>query len=160
MNYRFVRNADLWGSDLICALFAASLCYFSFKKLMKQALKEEIPLYAVLAAFFTLTFLLCCFLRLNLQIANGLLDSSQPESKIVVVTHKESSAFGGDVKEGLSSIAYFIYFPDWEDKNRNCELLVPFAFYYSVGPGLNVELAVRKGFFRIPWIEDCRVIYP
>jgi hypothetical protein len=160
MNFRFVRNGDLWGTDLFCELLSVSLCYFLLRKLMRQALKEEIPFYAVLAVFFTLTFLLCCFLRLNLQIANGLLDNSLSETKMVVVDHKESSAFGGDVKEGLSSIAYFIYFPDWDDKNKNCELLVPFAFYYSVGPGISIELAIRKGFFRIPWIEDYRVIYP
>jgi hypothetical protein len=160
MNFRFVRNVDLWGTDLISGLLSISLCYFSLKKSMKQALKEEIPLYAVLAVFFTLSFSLCCFLRLNLQIANGLLDNSIPEAKIVMVAHKESSAFGGDIKEGLSSIAYFIYFSDWDDKNKNCELLVPFTFYYSVGPGISVELAVQKGFFHIPWIEDYRVIYP
>ena len=160
MNFRFVRDWDLWDSDLICTLLAVSFCYFSLRKIMRQALKEEIPPYAVLTVFFTLAFLLCCFLRLNLQIANGLLDNSAPETKVVVVNHKESSAFGGDIKEGLSSIAYFIYFPDWDDKTKNCELLVPFTFYYSVGPGLSVELAVQKGFFHIPWIEDYQVIYP
>jgi len=158
MNFRFIREWDLGGSDIICGLFSTALCYFSLKKLMRQALKEEIPLYAVIVIFATLSFLSCCFLRLNLQIANGLLDNSPAESKVVMVNHKESSAFGGDVKEGLSSIAYYIYFPDWDDKNKNCELLVPFTFYYSVGPGINVELAIRNGFFHIPWVEDYRII--
>lgn len=55
-------------------------------------------------------------------------------------------------------MAYFVYFPDWDNKDKNCELLIPYSIYFEVGYGTNVELSVRKGVFGLPWVEDYRVM--
>jgi hypothetical protein len=160
MNFRFIRTWDLWGSDLICGFLSIVFSYGLFKKLIKEALKEKIPSWVILAFFLLLSFLFGCFLRFNLQIVNGLLDGSGSETKLVYITHKETSAFGGSIKNGLNAIAYYVYFADWDDKDKICELLVSPADYYFVGSGTKVELAMRMGFLHIPWIEEYRIVSP
>jgi len=125
---------------------------------MKAALKEKIHLAIVLTSFLALSFLLCCFLRLNLQITNGLLDNSDPETKIVVVSSRYSSVFGASIKDGLNAMAYYILFPHWDDKDKSCELLIPYSIYFALGSGTNVQLTVRNGFFGLPWVENYQIL--
>jgi hypothetical protein len=157
-NYRFIRTWDLWITDLICQLLAVGFCYWIFRRLMKEALKEKVHLSIVLTLFMVLSFLLGCFFRLTLQITNGLFDGSDPETKMVVVASRDSSVFGASIKDGLNAMAYYIRFPDWDDKNKNCELLIPYSVYFEVGSGTNVELSVRKGFLGLSWVEDYRIM--
>jgi ABC-type transport system involved in multi-copper enzyme maturation permease subunit len=158
VNFRFIRTWDLWATNLICGILSLLLCYWFFRDLIKEALKEKIPLIIVLVFFGTFSFLLGCFFRLNLQIANGYLDNSYPETKIVIVAGKETSVFGGSIKDGLNPMAYYIHFSDGGDKDKNCELLVPFFTYYSVGPGTNLKVSVRQGFFHLLWVEDYGIV--
>ena len=156
--FRFIRTWDLWATDLICMLLSVLFCYWFFRKLIKEALREKIHITIVLACFLIFIFLFGCFLRLTLQIANGLFDSSDPETKTVVVSSRDSSVFGASIKDGLNSMAYFVYFPDWDNKDKNCELLIPYSIYFEVGYGTNMELSVRKGVFGLLWVEDYRVM--
>jgi len=155
-NFRFIRLWDLWVIDLICGLLSMGLCYWFLKSLMKEALKEKIHLAIVLAFFLILSFLLGCFLRLTFQIANGLLDDSDPTTKVVVVSSRDSSVFGASIQDGLNSMAHFIHFPDGDGKD--CELLIPYSIYFAVGTGINVQVEVRNGFFGLPWIETYRIM--
>ena len=157
-NFRFIRTWDLWTTDLICMILSTLFCYWFFRKLIREALKEKIHIIIVLACFLTFNFLFGCFLRLNLQITNGLFDNSDPETKVVVVTSRNSSVFGASIKDGLNAMAYFIHFPHWDDKDKDCELLIPYSIYFEVGYGTNVELSVRRGLFGLPWVEDYRVM--
>jgi hypothetical protein len=157
-NFRFIRTWDLWTTDLICTILSLLFCYWFFRKLIGEAIKEKIHLAIVLSFFFVLSFLFGCFLRLNLQIANGLFDNSDPENKMVVVSSRNSSIFGASIKDGLNSMAYFVYFPDWDNKDKNCELLIPYSIYFEVGYGTSLELSVRKGVFGLSWVEDYRVM--
>jgi hypothetical protein len=158
VNYRFIRMGDLWTTDLICQLLAAGFCYWVFGRLMKEAFKEKIHLGIVLTLFLILSSLLGCFFRLTLQIANGVFDTSNPETKMVVVSSRDSSVFGASIEEGLNSIAYYVHFSDWDDKDKSCELLIPYSFYFEVGLGTNVELSLKKGLFGFPWVEDYRIM--
>ncbi len=155
-NFRFIRLWDLWASDLISGLLSTGLCYWLFKNLMKAALKEKIHLAIVLAFFLVFSFLSGSFLRLTLQIVNGLFDGSDPETKIVVISSRDSSVFGASVKDGINSMAYFIHFLDGDGKD--CEFLIPYSIYFAVGTGTNLQLEVRNGFFGLPWIEDYQVM--
>ncbi len=157
-NYRFIRTWDIWASHLICLFLATGLCYWFFRRLIKEALAEKIHLSIVLILFLILSFLLSCFFRLTLQITNGLFDNSDPETKMVVVASRDGSVFGASIQDGLNAMAYFIRFPDWDDKNKSCELLIPYSIYFEVGYGTNVELSVRRGLFGLPWVEDYRVM--
>jgi len=157
-NYRFIRTWDLWAADLVCLLLAAGLCYWFSRRLMKEALAEKIHLSIVLTLFLVLSFLLGCFFRLTLQIANGLFDDSDSETKMVVVSSRNSSVFGASIKDGLNAMAYFIHFPDWDDTNKSCELSIPYSIYFEVGYGTNVELSVKEGLFGLPWVEDYRIM--
>ncbi len=152
-NFRFIRANDLWISDLVCALLAFVFCYLAFKKVIKLALQEKVPAAIIVVLYLILGCLFGWFLRFNLQIANGLLDQSEPETVRVIISHKETSVLGGSIKDGVNPMAYYIDFPDWNNKDQNCQLLVPYPFYFSVGGGNTVELLVRKGLFNIAWIE-------
>jgi hypothetical protein len=77
---------------------------------------------------------------------------------MVVIASRDSSVFGASIKDGLNAMAYYIRFPDWDDKNKNCELLIPYSVYFEVGSGTNVELSVRKGFLGLSWVEDYRIM--
>ena len=125
---------------------------------MAEALREKIHFSIVLTLFWVVSLLLGCFFRLTLQITNGLLDGSEPETRIAVVASRDSSVFGASIKDGLNSMAYFIRFPDWDDKKKNCELLIPYSIYFEVGRGTNMELSVKNGFLGLPWVEDYRVM--
>jgi hypothetical protein len=157
-NYRFIRIWDLWTTTLTCLFLSIGLCYWFFSNLMKEAIIEKIHLSIVLTLFLVLSFLLGCFFRLTLQIANGLFDGSDPETKMAVVSSRDSSIFGANIKDGLNSMAYYVFFPDWDDKTKNCELLIPYSIYFEVGYGTNMELSVKKGLFGLPWVEDYRVM--
>jgi hypothetical protein len=152
--FRLVRHSDFLIADWICALSAIGLCHLIFRKPIRSALQEKIPVLLIAALFLFFSFLLGCFLRFNLQLANGLLDGSEPQTRVVVVADKEISSFGGSFKEGPNPMAHLIYFRDWNNSNGNCELLVPAYFYYTVGPGTRVELSLRQGFFHWAWVED------
>jgi hypothetical protein len=156
--YRFIRIRDLLATNLISLFLAISLCYLFFRKLMKEALTEKIHLSLVLTFFWVLSFLLGCFFRLTFQIGNGLFDGSYPETKIVVVASRNSSIFGASIKDGLNAMAYYIDFPDWDNMEKSCELLIPYSIYFEVGSGTNMELSVKSGFFGLPWVEDYRVM--
>jgi hypothetical protein len=157
-NYRFIRIQDLWIADLLCQLLAAGFCYWVFRRLMKEALKEKIHLGIVITLFLILNSLFGCFLRLTLQITNGFLDGSEPQTVNIVVASRNSSVFGASIADGLNSMAYYIDFPDWYNQEKNCELLIPYSIYFEVGSGTHVELSVKKGFFGLPWVEDYRVM--
>jgi hypothetical protein len=152
--FRLVRHSDFLIADWICALSGIGLCYLIFRKLIHSALQEKIPVLLVGALFLFFSFLLGSFLRFSLQLANGLLDSSDSQTRVVVVSGKEISSFGGSFKEGPNPMAHLIYFHDWDNGNGNCELLVPAYFYYTVGPGTRVELSLHRGFFHWAWVED------
>jgi hypothetical protein len=152
-NFRFIRSNDLWTADLICAVLGLVLSYVAFKKVIKLALQEKVPVTIIVILFLILSCLLGWFLRFNLQIANGLLDPSEPETIRVIITHKETSVLGGSIKDGMNPMAYYIDFPDWNNKDQNCQLLVPYPFYFSVSEGSTVDLLVRKGLFNLNWIE-------
>ena len=160
MNYRLVRSKDLWGANIVCSLLSIGICYLYLKNLIKEAIKENIAPWIILVTFLIFIFLFGSFLRLNLQIANGLFDKSDPDIKIAVVTRKDTSVFGASIKDGLSAMAYYIYFADWDDKDKNCELLIHSTDYYFLGQGSSVKLAVHDGFFHLPWVEDYRTISP
>jgi hypothetical protein len=152
--FRLVRHSDFLIADLICGISATGLCYLIFRKLIRGALQDKIPVLLVGVLFLFFCFLLGCFLRFSLQLANGLLDTSEPQTRVVVVESKEISALGGSFKEGPNPMAHLIYFRDWDNRNGNCELLVPAYFYYTVGPGTRVELSLHQGFFHWAWVED------
>ncbi len=156
--FRLVRHSDFWKADLICGFSAVGLCYGIFKKLIRSALKEKVPALLVAAFFLLFSFLLGCFLRFSLQLANGLLDGSEPQTRLVVVGSKDISSFGGSFKEGPNPMAHLVYFPDWDNGEGSCELLVPAYFYYMVGPGTRMELTLRQGFFHLAWVEDFQMV--
>ena len=156
--YRLVRERDFLTVDIISASTSIVLFYWLFRKLLQTAWKEHILFKTLLACFFTLGVLGTCFFRFTIQLVNGFLDGSVPETRIVVVTGKDTSVFGGSFKEGPSPLAHFIYFQDWDNPAGSCELLVPPPVYYFAGPGNPVELAIRHGFFHLPWVEDFQLL--
>jgi hypothetical protein len=158
--FRFVRHSDFLRVDWICVISAIVLCYLIFRNLIKIALKEQIPFPVVVLFFLFFSCLLGCFLRFSLQLANGLLDFSEPETHLVAVTSKKISSFGGSIKEGINPMAHMIYFHDWENNDENCEMLTPQYFYYSVDDGSLVQLTLRRGLFHWPWVEDYQVVVP
>ena len=156
--FRFVRHIDFFRVDLICVLSAIGLCYLIFRKLIKAALKERIPFLVVIVCFLALCFLLSCFFRFSIQLANGLLDFSDPETRVVYVSDKKISSFGGSFKEGPNPMAHLIYFHDWDNTDEICELLTPPSIYYFTNIGTPVEMTLRQGFFYLPWVEDFRIL--
>lgn len=158
--FRFVRNSDFFRVDWICGLSAAGLCFLIFRGFIKSAREERIPLIVIALFFLFFSALLGCFLRFSLQLVNGWFDVSDPETHVVVVTAQKISPFGGSIKDGINPLAYMVYFHDWDDSLENCEMRVTHDFYYAIDPGTGLELAVRKGFFHWPWVEDYRVYTP
>ncbi len=158
--FRLVKHSNFLWVDLICGLSAISLCYLIFKRLIKSALKEKIPFLAVAAFFLFFCVLLGFFLRFSLQLANGLLDTSEPETRVVYVVDKKISSFGGSIKDGPNPMAHLIYFHDWDNSDKNCELLISPVFYYNVGLGTRLAITLRRGFFHLPWVEDCQLVNP
>lgn len=156
--YRLVRHLDFLIVDSASAVVGIGLCYWITGKLIKTALKEQVPRWLVALVFVILWFLMSCFLRFSVQLANGLLDFSQPETQIVTLTDKKISALGGSFKEGPSPMAHLVYFGDWNNPGSTCELLVSPAIYYTAGPGTRLELSVRKGFFRLAWLDDFQIV--
>jgi hypothetical protein len=156
--FRLVRHADFWKMDLACALCALGLCYWISKKPLRAALKERIPVWAVAAFFLAFWFLSCCFLRYSAQLVNGLLDFSDPETRVVYVTGRKISPFGGSIREGLNPAAHLIYFQDWDEGGGTCELLAPPALYYFADPGTPVGITFRHGFFGLPWVVDFQLL--
>src|SRR5580692_6885024 len=131
--FRLVRHSDFLKADLICGSSAVGLCYLIFRRLIRSALKEKIPVLVVAAIFVFFCLFGGCLLRFSLQLANGLLDNSESQTRVVVIASKEISSFGGSFKEGPNPMAHLIYFSDWDNGRGNCELLVPAYFYYTVG---------------------------
>lgn len=158
IDYRLVRHSDFLTVDLISAIAGIGLCYWFSRKLIKTALKEQVPRWLVASVFLILWFLLSFFLRFSIQLANGLLDFSQPVTQIVTVTDKKISALGGSFKEGPSPMAHLVYFGDWDNGGGACELLVPPSIYYTAGPGTRVEISVRRGFLRLAWLDDFQIV--
>jgi hypothetical protein len=156
--FRLVRHSDFLKVDWISAVSAIILCYGVFMELLKASWKEKVLFKFTVSCFLAACFLVSCFFRFSIQLANGLLDFSSPETRIVVVTDKNISVFGGSVKEGPNPEAHLIYFQDWDNPEETCELLTPTAFYYVVSSGSPVGLAVRRGFFHLPWVEDFQLI--
>lgn len=152
--FRLVRDTDLARLDWICGISAIGSCFLLFRKLIRSALQEGIPRWVITLYFLFFTVLLGFFLRFSLQLANGWLDRSDPETQVVVVTGQKISPFGGSFDDGINPLAYMVYFQDWEDDRENCELKVTMDLYYSVDAGSGLELAVRKGFFHWPWVES------
>jgi hypothetical protein len=158
VDFRFIRTGDLWTTDLICIILSALFCCWFLRKLVREALQEKIHLAIVLSFLVVLSFLFGCFLRLNLQIANGLFDNSDPETKMVIVASRDSSIWGASIRDGLNATAYYIHFSDWDGKNKNCELLIPYSIYFEVGAGTNVELSIKKGLLGLEWVENYRIM--
>ncbi len=158
--FRWVRQSDFLRADGICVISAITLCYLIFKNLIKDALKEGIPRWVVALFFLFFGALLACFLRFSLQLANGLLDFSQPEIHLVTVNSKMISPFGGSVREGINPMAHMIYFHDWDQSGNMCEMLTPQDFYYSVDDGSMVQLSLRQGLFHLPWVADYQAMVP
>ncbi len=158
--FRFVRQPDFLKVDWVCGISAIVLCYGIFRNLIKNALKERIP-WVVMALFFLFfSGLLACFLRFSVQLANGWLDPSDPETHLVAVTSKKITPFGGSIKEGINPMAHMIYFHDWDQSGETCEMLAPQDFYYSVDDGSMVQLTLRQGLFHLPWVADYQVMVP
>jgi hypothetical protein len=158
--FRFIRDSDYFKVDWICALSSLVLCHFIFRKLIRGALREKIPVLVIAGFFLFFTCLLGLFLRFSLQLANGWLDYSEPETRVVIVSDKKISSFGGSIKEGMNPMAHMIYFHDWDDYGQKCGMLTPQDFYYDVDIGTNVELTLRQGFFHWPWVEDYQAVKP
>ena len=117
--FRWVRDSDFLRMDSICGLAATGLCYLVFKKLIKLVLKEKVPVLLVAAVFLFFCLLSGLLLRFSLQLANGWLDDSEPDSQVVVVVDKKTSPFGGSFKEGPNPLAHLVYFQDWEKDGGN-----------------------------------------
>jgi hypothetical protein len=158
--FRLVRQRDAFWLDLGCALAALALCSWLSRKLIRDALKEKVPVYVVAGLFLFFTFLLTGFFRFSFQLANGLLDFSYPEVHRVVVTDKKISIFGGSIREGLNPMAHMIYFKDWNDGEGDCELLLPPDAYYMVDQGGPLDIAVRPGFFHLTWMQAYQLVQP
>jgi hypothetical protein len=156
--FRLVKNIDFLVVDLLCGLSAIGLCYWKSRKAFKFAKEEKIPTLLVASLFIVLCFLVGCFFRFSIQLANGLLDYSDPETHVVSVNGKNVSSFGGSLKDGPNPIARLLYFSDWDNDGWNCELLTPPAFYYTAQVGTRLEVSVRKGFFHLAWIQDYRML--
>ncbi|GEM_PF-1644114 len=156
--YRPLRQSDLLELDLGSALAAAVLCYWVSRKLMRDALEERIPFYVVAGLFLLFIFLAGGFFRFSAQLANGLLDFSNPEVYRIVVAEKKVSLFGGSLQEGPNPVAHMVYFGDWDNGNGNCELLLPPAAYYLVDPGGPLDIAVRPGFFHMAWLQAFQLV--
>lgn len=157
--FRFLRPSDSLKVDGVCLLVAPLLCYGLFRKAAKAALREKIPSVAVVGSFFLFSLLLVFFLRFGVQLANGWLDPSEPESHVVIITGKDISAFGGNITEGLNPMAHMVHFhADWDDGGGECALWTPDDFYFSVDTGSFVQISLRQGFFHLPWVEDFQAL--
>jgi hypothetical protein len=155
--YRLTRISDFLTVDLISGLSAIALSWWIFRKLIRTAFKEKTLRFAVVGFFLFFYFLSACFLRFSLQLANGLLDWSEPQTIVVVISSKQISSFGGSLREGPGSQAHLIYFHDWKNNRENGELLIPPYLYYTLGLGTPLELKVRQGFFHWAWVEDFKI---
>ncbi len=157
-SFRMVRHRDLIGLDIASALSSFGLGYWFFKDTIRAALKEKVPPPLVAACFLAFWVLLGCFLRMSAQLANGLLDFSDPQTRLVVVTDKKISSFGGSLKEGPNPMAHLVYFSDWENADQTCEVLAPPALYYSLDPGIPMLITLRTGLFHWAWAEDLQLL--
>ncbi len=157
--FRLVRRNDIFWLDGACALAALVFCYRLSRKLIKDALKEKIPVYIVAGLFLLFAFFTGCFFRFSFQLANGYLDFSDPEIHTVIVTDKKISLFGGSLQEGPNPMAHLVYFHDWDNGDENCELLLPPSVYYVVDRGVPLEIAVRPGFFHAPWVQAFQTVH-
>lgn len=88
--FRFVRQSDFLTVDWICGISSLILCYLIFRNLIKDAFKEQIPFLAVALFFLFFSSLIGFFLRYSLQLANGLLDFSNPKPISSRSTQKKS----------------------------------------------------------------------
>lgn len=158
--YRLVRQSDILWLDGACVLAALLLCYWFSRKLIKDALKERIPVYVVAGLFVLFAFLMGCFFRFSFQLANGFFDFSDPEIHRIIVTDKKVTIFGGSVQEGPNPMAHMVYFKDWADEEGNCELLLPPAAYYVVDQGGPLDIAVRPGLFHVAWMQVFQLVQP
>jgi hypothetical protein len=157
--FRLIRPSDSLRLDAACLLGSPLLCYWAFHRLLKKALQERIP-HGVITVFFLIcTALLGFFLRFTVQLANGGLDPSGPEEHLVIITDKRISSFGGSIQEGLNPMAHLVYFHDnWEPGDEKCALWTPDDFYFSVDVGGILQLSVRRGLLRMPWVEDFQAL--
>ena len=151
--FRLARHTDFVFVDSLCAAASLYLSYRLLKKIAQEALKEKVPRALVVACFLVFWFLTACFFRFSVQLVNGLLDFSSPESFVVEITGKNTSALGGSFQEGPSPLAHLLYFQDWIHPRWSCELLVPPPIYYTATQGLPIEITVRQGFFGLCWVE-------
>ncbi len=158
--YRLIRRSDFIIVNSACGISGLGLGYLILRKLIRNALEEKLPPPAVWAFFLVFCFLLGFFLRFSVQLANGLLDSSDPESRVVVVMDKKVSSFGGSFKDGPNPMAHLIYFQDWDDSGANCEMLISPVYYYSAGIGTRLVLTVRRGFLHMSWVSDYQLLTP
>jgi len=156
--YRLVRERDFLTVDVISVSTSIGLFYWLCRKLLQTAWREHILFKTIMVCFLIFCILGTCFFRFTIQLANGFLDRSVPEIRVVVVTSKDTSVFGGSFKEGPSPLAHLIYFQDWDNPAGSCELLVPPSVYYFAGSENPLELAVRRGFFHLPWVEDFQLL--
>ena len=158
--FRFIRNVDFVRVDLICAFLGlVSLAFSRFKKIVREGRKENIHWSVILALYLIASALLGFSFRFSVQLANGLLDFSPPESHVIIVEDKKISSFGGSLREGMNPIAHMIYFHDWENSALKCEMLTPLQdFYYAVDPGSRVGLTIRRGLFHLAWVEDYQIL--
>lgn len=158
--FRFLRPADAWRVDGACALASPLLCYWYFRKPLQAARRENVPFYAAALFLAALSLLLGCFLRYSLQLANGLLDFSDPETRVILVLDRKTSAFGGSLREGPNPEAHLVYFRDWDNPEVKGEILVPSPLYYLADLGTPLSLTYRKGFFHWPWMVDVQPLGP
>jgi len=112
----------------------------------------------VAASYLLFAFLTACFFRFSVQLANGLLDASDPDTRVVLVTGQKISLLGGSLKESLNPLAHLVYFQGWDGGDETYEVLVPPAVYYFAGPGTRIAVTLRKGFLHLPWVEDCQLL--
>lgn len=158
--FRFIRSFDSWVADGLCAVASPLFCYGAFRELIRAARREKWPMAALASFFLATSLLLGCFFRYSLQLANGLLDFSDPETRVVVVTDRKTSVFGGSIREGPNPEAHLVYFKDWEDPDAQGEILAPPSLYYFAGVGTSLQLTYRKGFFHWPWMVDVQLLNP
>jgi len=158
--FRLVRPSDFPLLNGLCVFAGPLICYLLFRKPIQSALQERVPRALVAGLYIFFSFLLGFFLRFSVQLANGALDPSAPENHSVVVADRAISALGGSIREGINPMAHLVYFRDWELSDKNCVMLADQDFYYSVDVGMRVQVTVRRGLFRMPWVQDYQLINP
>ena len=139
---------------------AFSFCYYLSRRLIKSALQEAVPKVVVIICYLVVSVLLSLFFRFSVQLVNGVLDPTDIESHLVLVTDKRTSAFGGSIKEGLNPMAHLIAFHDQDPNGMAGELLAPPEIYYFVNNGNPMAVNIRKGLFHLPWVVDYQILDP